>query len=193
MQELRQICDEYKMSLFVDGARLGYALGSPKNDVTLPDLARMCDVFYIGGTKCGALCGEAVVIRPKQGEHFRNMLKQTTGILAKGRLYGIQFDTLFTDNLYLDICRNAVNLAIKVAKCFDAVEIPLYIDSKTNQQFPILTKGQMAYFAEDFTYEIWKELDDERTVVRFCTSWATNRKDVQMLIDKIISIPEELG
>lgn len=193
MQEIRNICDEFSMALFVDGARLGYALASPKNDVTLPDLARMCEAFYIGGTKCGALCGEAVVIHPKMGGNFRNMMKQSSGIMAKSRMFGVQFDTLFTDDLYVDICRNAVNLAIKIAKCFDAVEIPLHIDSKTNQQFPILTQRQLTYFQEDFTFEIWEKLDEDRTVVRVCTSWATNRKDVQMLIDKIISLPEELA
>lgn len=191
MKAIRQVCDEYNMSLFVDGARLGYALASPENDVTLVDLARLCDVFYIGGTKCGALCGEAVVIHPDQGGNFRNMMKQTSGILAKGRLMGIQFDALFTDDLYVEICKNAVNLAAKIAQCFEAVGVPLYMPSYTNQQFPVFTPELLAFFQEEFNFEIWEPLEDGRTVVRFCTSWATNRKDVQMLIDKIISIPDE--
>lgn len=188
LQEIRQICDEYQIPLYIDGARLAYALASPHNDVSLADLARIAHVFTIGGTKCGALCGEAVVIAPELGGCFRNMLKQTSGILAKGRLLGLQFDALFTDKLYLELCKEGVDFALAIQDAFSRRNIPLFIESYTNQQFPILTQEQMDKLAENYSFETWEPLEDGRTVVRFCTSWATRRKDVEALIADISTL-----
>ncbi|MFI3253222.1 MAG: beta-eliminating lyase-related protein [Eubacteriales bacterium] len=193
LQEMRKVCNAYDLALFVDGARLGYALASPQNDVSLPNLAKLCDVFYIGGTKCGALCGEAVVIHPEMGGHFRNMMKQTSGILAKGRLLGVQFDTLFQQNLYVEICKNAVSHALAIAKAFEEAKIPLYIRSGTNQQFPVLNQLQMDYFLEKFSFEIWEPLEQGLTVVRFCTSWASKPEEVGILIDAISRCRASIG
>ncbi len=222
LQEIRKTCDECNLTLFVDGARLGYALASPANDVSLQDLAELCHVFYIGGTKCAALCGEAVVIHPQMSGYFRNMMKQTCGILAKGRLLGIQFLTLFEENgkksgkenenttplmeemqeemqtvstrniqqtLYVEVCKNAVLLALRIREAFDKKQIPLHIKSNTNQQFPILTQAQVDYFAEKFSFEHWENLPDTRTVVRFCCSWATKEEDVALLLEAIAQCP----
>ena len=163
------------MPLFIDGARLGYGLQSPACDVTLPELANLCDVFYIGGTKCGALFGEAVVIlKESLKKDFRYMIKQRGGMFAKGRLLGIQFDTLFTDGLYEAICGEAVKKAMTLREAFLAKGISMYGSSMTNQQFPILTDAQKEALAKDFAFEYWGEAKDGKSIVRFCTSWATN-------------------
>lgn len=193
LEAVRAVCDKYALQLFIDGARLGYALGSPQNDVSLADLARLCEVFYIGGTKCGALCGEAVVLHPKMGGYFRNMMKQSCGILAKGRLLGVQFQALFQqeqkESLYVEICKNAVTQALDIAKAFTDRGISLHIASDTNQQFPVLSQKQMAYFAENYSYEHWESLDGDKTVVRFCCSWATKSQDVAKLLADIATCP----
>lgn len=193
LKALRKLCDQYQLALFVDGARLGYALASPDNDVSLADLAELCQVFYIGGTKCGALCGEAVVIHPEMGGYFRNMMKQSCGILAKGRLLGVQFSALFAQEgdalLYQEICGNGVKLALDIAQAFEARGIPLHIKSGTNQQFPVLTMAQQAYFAVKYSFEHWETLDARRSVVRFCCSWASKPEDVALLIADIASCP----
>lgn len=191
LEEIKAVADSYKIPLFVDGARLAYALASPENDVSLADLARLCDVFYIGGTKCGTLCGEAVVIAPWMGGQFRNMMKQTCGIVAKGRLLGVQFRALFTDNLYETIGKTAVEGALEIGKAFEQAQIPLAIKSGTNQQFPILTKDQRAFFQNKFSFEQWESLEDGRSVVRFCTSWATTKEDIQTLIEEIKQCPKQ--
>ncbi|MCR5697835.1 MAG: aminotransferase class V-fold PLP-dependent enzyme [Marinilabiliaceae bacterium] len=179
---IHSVCQEYEMPLFVDGARLGYGLASPAADVDLPTLARLCDVFYIGGTKVGALCGEAVVFpRGNAPRNFFTIVKQHGALLAKGRLLGIQFDTLFTDNLYMRISHNAIDLAMKLQAIFREKAIPFFIESPTNQQFPILTTEQMKRLEGKVSFEIWQRLDDGRAVTRFATSWATSEENIKAL------------
>lgn len=186
LEELSSVCREYGLPLFLDGARLGYGLASPANDLTLPDLARLCDVFYIGGTKCGALFGEAVVIaNGSLQKDFRYLIKQNGGMLAKGRLLGIQFDVLFEDGLYFSICQKAVRQALSIREAFEEKGIPLHGHSLTNQQFPILDDDQLAFLKRDYGYEVWERLPDGRTVVRFCTSWATKQEHVDGLIEAV--------
>ena len=181
LTRIQQICRNYELRLFIDGARLGYALESDACDVTLPELARLCDAFYIGGTKVGALCGEAVIFPEKAPEHFFTTVKQHGALLAKGRLAGVQFDTLFTDGLYFSISRNAIERALELKKIFRDKRIPFYIDSPTNQQFPILTQEQMASLEGKVLFEIWERLPDGRCVTRFATSWATTREQIDAL------------
>ena len=183
LEALHAVCGDYGLRLFVDGARLGYGLMSPECDMTLPELCDRCDVFYIGGTKVGALCGEALVF-PKgdMPRHFATMVKQQGAMLAKGRLLGVQFDTLFTDGLYFEISRHAIGLAMKLKAAFREKGYPLFADSPTNQQFPILTEAQEAKLRQYAAFETWEPLPDGRTAVRFVTSWATREEDVDALI-----------
>ncbi len=180
---LSTLCREYGLKLYIDGARLGYALAAPANDLTLPELAALCDVFYIVGTKVGALCGEAVVFpRGDQPKHFITLIKQQGALLAKGRLLGVQFDALFTDGLYFSIGREAVALALRLKEAFRARGCPLYIDSPTNQQFVILTQAQLERLAREAAFETWAPLPDGTVAVRFVTSWATTPEQVERLI-----------
>lgn len=182
LTEIRRVCDDYGMLLFVDGARLGYGLACDEADITMEDLSQLCDVFYIGGTKIGALCGEAVVFPNRNApRNFFSIVKQHGALLAKGRLLGLQFDTLFTDNLYLDISRNAIDKAMKLKSVFQKHGIPFYIDSPTNQQFPILSQQQADSLAGEIAFETWEKLPDGRAVTRFATSWATTDGDVDRL------------
>ena len=179
LMRLHSICQSYGIPLFVDGARLGYALASPACDLELPDLARLCDVFYIGGTKVGALCGEAVVFpRGNVPPHFFTTVKQHGALLAKGRLLGVQFDTLFTDGLYFKISQHAIDMAMQVKELFAG---ELYLDSPTNQQFPILTPEEMKALQGKVQFEIWERLPDGRCVTRFATSWATTQEQIDLL------------
>jgi threonine aldolase len=182
LEGIRDVCKQYGLPLFIDGARLGYGLASPAADVTLQDIAGLCDVFYIGGTKVGALCGEAVVF-PKGNapKHFFTHIKMHGALLAKGRLLGIQFDTLFTDGLYMEISAHAIRMAMKLKTIFAEKGIPFYIDSPTNQQFPILTSSQMAELEGKIAFEIWERLPDGRAVTRFATSWATKEESIKTL------------
>ena len=190
LEAIREVCKSFDISLFIDGARLGYGLMSDSADLTLPELAALCDVFYIGGTKVGALCGEAVVFpRGNAPEHFFTTIKQHGALLAKGRLTGIQFDTLFTDGLYFEISRNAIEMALRLKKIFADKNIPLYADSPTNQQFPILTDSQMEALGGEVLFEIWERLPDGRAVTRFATSWATTREQVDRLSALLPSLP----
>lgn len=176
------VCREYSLPLFVDGARLGYGLMSPACDVTLQDLAGLCDVFTIGGTKVGALCGEAVVFPSgKAPEHFFTMVKQHGALLAKGRLTGVQFDTLFTDGLYLKIAKKAIDLAMQLKAMFVAKGYELFLDSPTNQQFIVLPPETAKALEGKVAYEVWEHLPDGRTVVRFATSWATTPEQIAEL------------
>jgi len=188
-QELTDIyaaCKERDLPLFVDGARLGYALMSPKSDMTLEDVANNCDVFYIGGTKVGALFGEAVVITNEAvKKDFRYHVKQRGGLLAKGRLLGIQFDVLFEDDLYFEVSKHAATLAMDIKNAFTEKGIPFRYDSDSNQQFPILTKEQYETLTKKYSVSYNGELPDGRVVVRFCTSWATKAEDVAALIEDI--------
>ncbi|KOY83449.1 beta-eliminating lyase-related protein [Lysinibacillus sp. FSL H8-0500] len=179
---LREVCQNCGLPLFLDGARLGYGLVAQDNDLSLADIATLCDVFYIGGTKMGALFGEAVVIvNPAYQPHFRYMIKQRGGLLAKGRLLGIQFDTLFEDNLYLDIAHHAVAMAMQIRQAFIDKGFALRYDSKTNQQFPILPNDLLEKLSEKYSFSIWEPYNDTHTVVRFCTSWATKQEHVDRL------------
>ncbi|MBQ7295310.1 MAG: low specificity L-threonine aldolase [Clostridia bacterium] len=188
LTELSELCRERDIPLYLDGARLGYGLMSEKNDLTMADIARLCDAFYIGGTKVGALFGEALVItNDKYKKDFRYIEKQKGAMLAKGRLLGLQFDTLFTDGLYYKISTHAVCLAKKIRDAFEKKNIPLYFDSPTNQQFPCLTDEQMKKLSEDFAFSYWCKAGD-RHAVRFCTSWATRSEDVERLIEEIRSL-----
>ncbi len=179
---LYDVCRRRDMPLFIDGARLGYGLTSPKCDMTLPELAALCDVFYIGGTKVGALCGEAVVFRPGVCPRgFVTMTKQQGAMLAKGRLLGVQFDALFTDGLYWEISRHAVAQAMRLRAAFVEKGCPLYADSPTNQQFVILTAEQKARLEKEAAFNVWAPLPDGRFAVRFVTSWATRPEDIDAL------------
>lgn len=182
---LAQICRRHRLPLFVDGARLGYALHPNISDLALPDLAALADVFYIGGTKCGALFGEAVVITNEALKpHFRATMKQHGGLLAKGRLLGIQFDTLFTDNLYQTICHGAIEYARRIRRAFEARSTPFHGQSTTNQQFPILPPEQADYFIRQFGFANWERRGSQH-IVRYCTSWATTESDVEPLLRAI--------
>lgn len=189
LTDIYAVCKAHDLPLFIDGARLGYGLQSPACDVTLPELANLCDVFYIGGTKCGALFGEAVVIlKESLKKDFRYMIKQRGGMFAKGRLLGIQFDTLFTDGLYEAICGEAVKKAMTLREAFLEKEISMYGSSMTNQQFPILTDEQKEALAKDFAFEYWGEAKEGKSIVRFCTSWATNDAQIKALTDAIATL-----
>ena len=182
LEAIKAVCKRYGIPLFIDGARLGYGLQSPACDLTLPEIASLCDVFYIGGTKVGALCGEAVVFPGGNAPaHFFTTVKQHGALLAKGRLLGLQFDTLFTDGLYFKISRNAIEKATELKQLFLSKGIPLYIDSPTNQQFPIMTKEDLAPLEGKVLYEVWETLPDGRLVTRFATSWATSEAQIEYL------------
>ena len=185
LTEIQAICREYEIPLFVDGARLGYGLMSPAADFTLPELARLCDVFYIGGTKVGALCGEAVVFpRGNAPRHFFTLVKQHGALLAKGRLLGIQFDTLMQDGLFFKIARHAVEQAMRLRAAFISKGFKMYSDSPTNQQFVLLDKETIDRLEKDFVFEQWFPVGDLMNC-RFVTSWATRPSDVDALIAAI--------
>ena len=187
---LHAVCKEYDVPLFIDGARLGYGLADPNCDLTLPELATLCDIFYIGGTKCGALFGEAVVIpNDKYKRDFRYMIKRHGGMLAKGRLLGIQFDALFTDGLYFEITRGAVESALRIRNAFEARSIKFFGSSMTNQQFPILTDAQLAFLSQNSLPEFWADAENGKKIVRFCTSWATSKESVDTLVEDIANMP----
>lgn len=181
LADISQVCRKYEIPLFMDGARLGYGLAAD-TDVTLKDIAEYTDVFYIGGTKVGALCGEAVVFPEKAPKHFFTMIKQQGALLAKGRLLGIQFDTLFTDNLYLEISKNAIDTAAKLKKALKEKNYKLFIDSPTNQIFVILENAKMEELGKKVRFSFWEKYDETHTVVRFATSWATKMDDIEALI-----------
>lgn len=182
LKALRRVCEEYQLPLFLDGARLGYGLCAPGTDVTLADLAELCDVFYIGGTKVGALFGEAVVF-PKKNTvpGFFTLMKQQGAVLAKGRLLGIQFDTLFTENLYLKISAHAIEMAMRIKELLTEHGCPLYINSPTNQQFVVLNAAQREALKDRVSCETWEELENGAAAVRFASSWATKSEDVEEL------------
>lgn len=176
------VCRQYGIPLFLDGARLGYGLMSRTTDLTLGDIASLCDVFYIGGTKVGALCGEAVVFtRNNRPKNFMTSVKKRGALLAKGRLLGIQFDALFTDDLYFRIGRHAIGMAEKMKAILEAHGIPFHIQSPTNQQFVVLENGQMEKLARKVAFSFWERADDTHTVVRFATSWSTTEEDLRAL------------
>lgn len=176
------ICREYGLPLFLDGARLGYGLMSGDTDVTIGDIARLTDVFYIGGTKVGALCGEAAVfMRGCRPAHFMTSVKKRGALLAKGRLIGIQFDALFTDGLYFKISAHAMEMARRLKQAFRTRGIEFYIDSPTNQQFVILENSRMERLAKKVAFSFWEKADESHTVVRFVSSWSTTKRDIAEL------------
>ncbi len=185
LEAIRKVCTKYDMPLFIDGARLGYGLMADGTDVALPDLARLCDVFYIGGTKVGALFGEAVCVPNKALlPDFRYSIKQHGGLLAKGRLLGIQFETLFTDGLYFDISRHADAEAMRLNAALRAAGYSFWNNSTTNQQFPILPDALCEKLSKDFSFSNWGRTGADR-IVRFATSWATKPESVDALIEAI--------
>lgn len=189
LKAIRKVCTKYELFLFVDGARMGYGLGSSENNVQLSDLARYTDIFYIGGTKCGAMFGEAIVIcNPVLQPMFRNFLKQDGAILAKGWLLGIQFFELFKAGLYFDITKKADEFAMDIKHAFKDAGIKSYIESPTNQQFVVLTKEQAAALSRDFIYENEGTTEDGKLIVRFCTSWATTQEEVDALRRRIMTL-----
>ena len=182
LKGISDICHEYGISLFMDGARLGYALMSKETDLTLKDIAELCDIFYIGGTKVGALCGEAVVFtKNNRPPHFMTSVKRHGALLAKGRLLGVQFDALFTDNLYFKIGEYAISMAEKLKNIFISRGFTLFIDSPTNQQFVVLEDGQMERLGKKVAFGFWEKADANHTVVRFATSWSTTENDLTEL------------
>ncbi len=186
LQAIRAVCDEYNLYLFIDGARLGYGLGSPESDITAAELAQIADAFYFGGTKCGALFGEALVLNhPALQEDFRSCIKQNGGMLAKGWLLGLQFYTLFKDGLYFSITKRAVEQAMRLRDAFACKGFELYAESPTNQQFVILKNDQMEQLAQKYTFEFQEKIDEDRSAVRFCTSWSTTDAEVDALIADI--------
>ena len=189
LEELSEVCRQCNLPLVMDGARLGYGLVAQDSDLSLADIARLCDVFYIGGTKVGAMFGEAVVIINEHlKKDFRYFIKQRGGMLAKGRLLGIQFETLFEDGLYYEISNHAVELAMQIREAFVEKGFALKYDSKTNQQFPILPNDVLTKLSENYSFSYWEQVDATHSVVRFCTSWATKSADVEMLIEDIKNI-----
>ena len=183
LEALSSVCHEYHMPLFMDGARLGYGLVSEGTDVTLQDIARLTDVFYIGGTKVGALCGEAVVFPHGAPAHFMTMVKQQGALLAKGRLLGIQFDVLFTDDLYCRISKNAIQTANVLKKALAGKGYQFFMDSPTNQIFVILSNQQLAALEGKAKFGFWEKYDASHTVVRIATSWATRMEEIEQLIE----------
>lgn len=182
LQEISEVCHAYKIPLYMDGARLGYGLMSKTTDVTLPDIAKYCDAFYIGGTKVGALFGEAVVFTKKNmPKYFMTMVKQQGGLLAKGWLLGLQFDTLFTDDLYFEISKNAIDRAEELKELFKKKGYRFYLESPTNQQFFILENKKMEELQKKVAFSFWEKYDEDHTVVRFATSWATTKEAVEEL------------
>ena len=184
LEAFRKICDKYQISLYVDGARLAYALACPENDVTLKDLAELCDAFYIGGTKCGALFGEAVVVSdPKKIPHFFTIIKQHGALLAKGRLLGIQFDELFRNNLYLNIGEPAIKAAESIRNALQEKGYRLCFESPTNQIFCIMENDALERLGEKVEYSFWEKYDDNHTVIRLATDWAATEEETKALID----------
>ncbi len=186
LEAISAVCKEYGMYLFVDGARLGYGLAAESADITMADMARLADVFYCGGTKCGLLFGEAVVItNPQLQPCFRSYMKQNGALLAKGWLLGLQFYTMFKDGLYFEITKKAISYAMQIKKAFTEKGILSFIESDTNQQFVILENSQIEKLSEKYIFEFDTKIDENHAAVRFCTSWSTLDEEVEKLVEDI--------
>jgi threonine aldolase len=182
LTDISKVCKEYEVPLFLDGARLGYGLMSREADLSLEDIAELCDVFYIGGTKVGALCGEAVVFtKNNMPKHFVNHVKRHGALMAKGRLLGVQFDALFTDGLYFEISKNAIDMAEKMKDIFKEKGYRFYMESPTNQQFFIIENERLEKLKEKVRFGFWEKYDETHTVVRFASSWSTTEEDLKQL------------
>ncbi|MBQ9909917.1 MAG: low specificity L-threonine aldolase [Lachnospiraceae bacterium] len=182
LQDLHAVCQRYGMALYVDGARLAFALASSEADFALPDLARLCDVFYIGGTKCGALCGEAVVFtHGNVPEHFVPIIKQQGALMAKGRLCGVQFDALFTDGLYFEIGKEALKRAGELKEVLKEAGLPFFYESPTNQQFVIIDDETMELLRQEVAFSFWETHKPGFTVIRFVIGWSTGKNDIEAL------------
>ena len=179
LSDLYQVCQQYEIPLYIDGARLGYGLMAEGNDITLPYLARHCDVFYIGGTKIGALCGEAVVFTNRKAhKHFFSIQKQHGAVIAKGALIGLQFDALFTNDLYFKLSEHAIKMAIRMKDIFKKKGYRLMVDSPTNQQFVIIDNAQVDKLSEKMLFTHFGQADKHHTICRFVTSWATTEEEI---------------
>ena len=189
LEKISAACRKKGLFLFMDGARLAYGLTAEGNDMSLKDIAKLCDVFYIGGTKCGALFGEAVVITDKgMDRDFRYSIKQRGGMLAKGRLLGLQFIALLEGGLYFGLAANANRLAMKIKNAVKSKGWEFLYDSDTNQQFPIIPDEKLEKLGKKYTYTFIKKIDKDHTAVRFCTSWATKEEDVASLVKDIETV-----
>lgn len=186
LEELYDVCKENNIPLYVDGARLGYGLVAKECDMTFNEFSNLCDIFYIGGTKVGALCGEAVVFSNKiyVPNNFPTLIKQMGGLLAKGRLLGVQFDALFTDDLYFEISRNAIKMANRLKRSLKSKNYKFFIDSATNQQFIILENKKIKELQKFINFSIWENYNDDNSVIRLVTDWSTTEED----IDKVIKL-----
>ena len=193
LQAISEICRSYEIPLYLDGARLGYGLAGEENDLSLSEIAHLCDVFYIGGTKVGAFCGEAVVFGEKKNvpAHFITRIKQQGALLAKGRLLGIQFDVLFTDGLYERLGRHAVEMAAALKKGLKQRGYTFFRESPTNQQFVLLENDRMEQIEKEVSVSFWERYDEDHTVVRFATSWATREADLEHLWEILDRIEAE--
>ncbi len=186
---ISETCRKNGLYLYLDGARLGYGLCAKGSDLNLPALAKLCDAFYIGGTKQGALFGEALVIRNEElKKDFRYIQKQKGGMLAKGRLLGLQFLALLEDGLYFELSRRADELAAQIHEAFAQKGFAFASGSNTNQQFPILPDAVLQRLGEKFVYADEGSAGEGSRVVRFCTSWATREEDVRALTDEIAAL-----
>ena len=186
LTDIYGVCQEYKIKLYIDGARLGYGLTAPGNDISLPFLANHCDAFYIGGTKCGAICGEAVVFpKGNANRYFFSIQKQHGAVVAKGHLNGAQFEALFTDNLYFDICRHGNDMAMRMKEMFRRKGYQFHLDSTTNQQFVVMSNEEAHRLSQHVEFTLFEPLDESHTICRFVTSWATTQEQLDAL-DKII-------
>ena len=182
LNDVYQVCQRYGIPLYIDGARLGYGLMAEGSDVTLPYLARHCDVFYIGGTKIGALCGEAVVFTNRQAhKHFFSIQKQHGAVIAKGALIGLQFEALFTDNLYFKLSEHAIKMAMRMKKIFQQKGYRFYVDSPTNQQFIVLPDAEVERLSQHMQFTHFGQADKHHTICRFVTSWATTEEEIDEL------------
>lgn len=185
LMDIKSVCLEYDIPLFVDGARMGYGIMSEKCDLTLEDMAELCDVFYIGGTKQGFLFGEAVVITKNSiKKDFNYIIKRHGGLLAKGRLLGLQFAAMLEDDLYFSLAKKADEFALKIRKAFEEKDIEMFYDSYTNQQFPLLSDQQYEALGKEYAFSFWGKSGD-KNIVRFCTSWATKEEAVTALLKSI--------
>ena len=183
LQDLHAVCTEYKIPLYLDGARLGYGLMAEGTDVTLEDVAKLTDVFYIGGTKVGALFGEALVFTGwPMPYRFNTMVKQHGAMVAKGRILGLQFDTLFTDDLYFKLGENAIRTAARLKEGLKEKGYTFFIDSPTNQIFVTVTNEKKKELEDKVVFSFWGNIDEDHTAIRFVTSWATKMEDVEELI-----------